>query len=261
MNQTILLEINNSIATLSFNRPQAMNSYNLELAQAFAEATETVKNDPTIRAVLLRGNGAMFMAGGDIQFFSQHLDEMADQVSVMMPYVKQTVLNLQTMSKPVLASVHGSVAGIGMSFMAACDLVIAADTTKFTLAYGALGISPDGGASYFLPRLVGTKKAMQLALFSELFDAQTAQEMGLINWVVPEAELNTQTEKYAQKLAKGASLAFAEMKQLINQTGDNSLSEQLELEEKSFTKCAQSDDFKEGVRAFLAKRKAEFKGL
>ncbi len=260
MNQTILLEIKDNIATITLNRPQAMNTYNLELAEALAEATEQVKNDATVRAVLLRGNGPMFMAGGDIHFFGKHIDAMAHHVPVMMKFVKQTIINLSTMPKPVLASVHGSAAGIGISFLAAVDFVLVTDSTKFTLAYGALGITPDGGASYFLPRLVGTRKALEMAVFAELFDAQTAKDMGLVNWVVPEAELTAATEKRLHKLANGPTQAFIEAKRLMHASWQHDLVTQLEEEEKSFTHCAQSNDFKAGVTAFIKKRKPSFNG-
>jgi len=174
MKNTVLLNKDNAVATITFNRPDAMNAFNHEMADEFQNIIQEVKSDPTIRAIQLSGAGDLFMAGGDIEFFYKNLEQMPAGVKEIINQVNQTITAIREMEKPVLACVHGAVAGIGISFMLACDLVIAAEDTKFTLAYSGIGTSPDGGASYNLPRLVGSKKAMELLLLSERFDAQTA---------------------------------------------------------------------------------------
>src|SRR5262249_9950534 len=151
----------------------------------------------------------------------------------------------------VLACVHGSVAGVGMSFMMAADLVISAENTKFTMAYSGIGASPDGGATFFLPRLVGVKKAMEWILFSDIFDAHTAKAHGLINWVVPASNLIEETDRLLQRLVKGPIQSYTYIKRLINETWQHNLETQLENECQAFATCSATDDFKNGVIAFL----------
>lgn len=258
--ETISFSINDHIATISFNRPEAMNSFNQKMADELESITEEVKRDQSIRAVLLNGAGQLFMAGGDLRFFYEKLEKMPEGVTKIVRTLNATILNLMHMPKPVLASVHGSVAGVGMSFMMAADLVIAAEHTKFTMAYSGIGISPDGGASYNLPRLVGAKKAMEWILLSDIFDAQTALKYGLVNWVVTEQNLATETNLILKKLKSGPTQSYAQIKKLVNQTWDNSLATQLEHEAESFVHCSITTDFKSGVTSFLQKRKAEFIG-
>lgn len=260
MFETLLYSVNNNIATISFNRPDHMNSFNNVMGEELESLTNQIRLDPTIKTVLLNGAGSLFMAGGDIHFFHTILDNIPQGVMKIIRTLNASIINLMQMSKLVVASVHGSVAGVGMSFMLACDLIIAADNTKFTMAYSGLGISPDGGASYNLPRLAGSKKAMELMLFSEIFDANTALQHGLLNWVVPSNELESSTIKLLNKLTKGPTQSFASVKKLVNTTWNNNLESQLELEAKAFEKCSASQDFKEGIKSFLQKKKPEFVG-
>jgi 2-(1,2-epoxy-1,2-dihydrophenyl)acetyl-CoA isomerase len=200
------------------------------------------------------------MAGGDIHFFYDQLDTMPAGVKKIVRTLNASIINLMRMPKPVLASVHGSVAGVGVSLMMACDLVIAADNTKFTLAYSGIGITPDGGASFNLPRLVGAKKAMEWILLSDLFDAQTAQAHGLINWVVPQNKLADETQKILTRLANGTTQSFARAKSLVNETWQQSLETHLEHEAVAFEACSATADFRAGVTGFLKKTKPEFIG-
>jgi 2-(1,2-epoxy-1,2-dihydrophenyl)acetyl-CoA isomerase len=170
------------------------------------------------------------------------------------------ILALRRAPKPVLASVHGAVAGAGVSLLLAADLAIAAADTKFTLAYSKIGASPDGGATHALPRLVGSRKALELALLADTFDAETACHLGLVNWVVVAGELVAETERIAQRLARGATRALAETKELVNQSFDHTLAAHLDAEVQAFARCAATRDFAEGVTAFVEKRKPEFKG-
>ena len=208
MTSTISFSQNQSLATISFNRPDAMNSFNEAMAQELEAITEQVRNDTSIRAVLLKGEGSLFMAGGDIRFFQSNLQQMSKFIMKMIRHLNASIINLMQMPKPVLASVHGSVAGVGMSFMMAADLVIAAEDTKFTMAYSGLGASPDGGASYNLPRIVGSKKALEMIMFSELLDAKTMHQLGLINWVTSAAKLTEETETIVKRLVNGPTLSL-----------------------------------------------------
>ena len=171
-----------------------------------------------------------------------------------------TIHNLMHMPKPVLASVHGSVAGVGISLMLATDLVIAAENTKFTTAYSGIGISPDGGCSFQLPRLVGAKKAMEWLLLSDIFDAYEAKNQGLINWVVSEDQLEKNTHKILTRLAKGPAQSYASIKRLVNSTWQETLSNQLEEEGRAFAACSVTQDFQSGVKGFLTKKQVEFVG-
>ncbi len=260
MSNLILMSIQNNVAIISFNRPEAMNSLNYEMAEELASITDQIIYDNTIRAVLLRGAGPLFMAGGDIRFFHQSLETMPKGVLKLVRCVNGSISNLLNTTKPVVACVHGSVAGIGMSFMMAADLVIAGENTQFTMAYSKLGISPDGGATYFLPRIVGYKKAMELALLSEVINAKQAQDLGLINWIAPENQLEENTIHILNKLTNGPTKAYALTKQLIRQSGHNSLEQQLEAEAASFSHLSQTVDFRTGVNSFLNKTKPEFVG-
>jgi len=155
------------------------------------------------------------------------------------------------MPKPVLACVHGSVAGVGIGLMSSADLVIAAENTVFCMGYSNLGTSPDGGASYYLPRQIGTKRAMQLMLLSERFDGTRAEQMGLVNWAVPEADLFDRAHTLLNQMAQGPAHAYAQIKNLVNQSWQNSFDEQLELEGRAFQSCSRTSDFRDRVTAFI----------
>ena len=174
--------------------------------------------------------------------------------------VHSLIIAIRRMPKPVVASVSGACAGFGLSFMSAADLAIAADDSYYTLAYTLIGTSPDGGSTYALPRLVGLKKATELALLGDRFDAATAKDYGLVNWVVPAADLAAETEKLAARLAAGPTVAYGRTKALLQRSLDNPLERQLQLEADNFAACAVEPDFAEGVTAFVEKRRAAFTG-
>lgn len=174
--------------------------------------------------------------------------------------VHRIIVSIRCMHKPVVASVNGAAAGFGFSLIMACDLVIAAKDAFFTPAYVNIGVSPDGGATFALPRIVGAKKAAEIAFLGDRFGAATARELGLVNWVVPTADLEAETAKLAARLAQGPTNALGSTKALRNQSLNTSLESQLQAEAQSFAACASKSDFAEGVSAFVAKRKPEFKG-
>jgi 2-(1,2-epoxy-1,2-dihydrophenyl)acetyl-CoA isomerase len=260
MTETLLFSKQDNTATITFNRPSEMNTFDARMGDELAKVLGEVANDDSVRAVLLNGSGHLFMAGGDIQFFYDHLDTMPEGVMEIIHALNFSIKQLMMMPKPVLASVHGSVAGVGVSLIMACDLVIAAENTKFTMAYSGLGISPDGGASYNLPRIVGAKKAMEWLLLSNVFDAHEAKLNGLINWVVPEDQLEDQTHRLMKRLANGPTKSYGHTKKLVNQSWDHDLDKQLECEGLAFEACTKSADFKSGVTHFLHKSKPVFLG-
>ncbi len=259
MSEVVKLTVEGGVATIVLNRPHVMNAMDGEMMQRLRPIAESVENDSSIRAVVLRGEGAAFMAGGVVAVFHPHLAELPELIVTWGREMHAAFLALRRMGKPVLASVHGAVAGAGFSLMCAADLAVAAADTRFTLAYANIGASPDGGSTYFLPRLAGYKKTMEMIMLPDRFDAETARLHGLVNWVVPNEELAAQTARIAQRLAAGPTRAYAEAKRLVNQSLD-ALGAQMEEELQAFSRCARGGDLKEGVTAFVEKRKPAFKG-
>jgi 2-(1,2-epoxy-1,2-dihydrophenyl)acetyl-CoA isomerase len=237
-----------------------MNALDGEMIRRLRKACEQVECENAARVVVLRGAGPAFLAGGDVSVFHANLPRMPELVREFAGELHRAILALRRAPQPVLASVHGAVAGAGVSLMAAADLVIAAADATFTLAYGRIGTSPDGGATFFLPRLVGYRKALELMLLSDTVDAQKACSLALVNWVVVPAELGAETGRIAQRLARGAARAISETKQLVNQSLERTLVAQLGAEVEAFTRCAATRDFAEGVTAFVEKRRPNFKG-
>jgi len=262
MNDTVLLATDGPIATLTLNRPQVLNAINREMVEGLAAALDRVEASPELRVVILRGAGNGFMAGGDIKFFTEltglAATERRRQFERFIEVVHPTILRLRRLRQPVIASVHGACAGIGMSLMMASDLAIAAEGSVFTLAYVHLGVSPDGGSTFFLPRHVGAKKAMEIALLGDRFDAANALALGLVNEVVPAAALGERTTALARRLAQGPADALAGTKRLLNRSFDAPLPVQLQAEAESFASCAATGDFTEAVAAFIEKRPPRF---
>lgn len=260
MFENLKVDINDNVAIISLARPDAMNAYNEAMAIEFLRAIEQADANQDVRAILLRGEGKCFCAGGDIGMFATKMDSMPGNVPEMMEILNTTITTMLNASKPILASVHGSVAGVGMSFMLACDLVIASESCKFTMAYAGIGLTPDGGASYLLPRIVGQKKAMQMFLLPEVFSAEKAERMELINWIAKDEELDKQTSAIMYKLANGPTIALKKAKQLLTGTWERNIEDQLMAEMYAFTECTTTKDFARGVDAFLQKQKPVFEG-
>ena len=258
----VIYDVKDSIATLTLNRPESLNALNLEMIADLQTASSRAAFDRQVRAVIVRGAGDHFMAGGDLKWFRQQLalppHERQSRFEELIAAVHGSVLTLKGMNKPVIAAVQGAVAGFGLSLMLAADLVVAADNAYFTLAYCHIALSPDGGATWSLPRQVGLKQAMEIALLGDRFDAARARELGLINRSVPLAELSAETLKLAQRLAAGPAEALARTKALLNQSLDHSLATQLLAEQRSFAACGAHPDFNEGLAAFFEKRPGRF---
>lgn len=260
MSDSVIYSVADGVATILLNRPAVMNALDAAMIAQLRAACERAEHDAAARAVVLRGAGPAFLAGGDVSFFRANLARMPELVRQGGAELHHAILALRRAPKPVLASVHGTVAGAGVSLMAAADVAVAAEGTKFMLAYSRIGASPDGGATYFLPRLVGSRKALELMLLSDAVDARDALRVGLVNWVVDAERLAAETEAMARRLAQGATLALAETKRLVNETYDQALAAQLNAEVEAFARCAATRDFAEGVTAFVEKRKPNFKG-
>jgi 2-(1,2-epoxy-1,2-dihydrophenyl)acetyl-CoA isomerase len=260
----VLVARDGGVATITLNRPQALNALDRELTLALNESLLAAERDSSVRCVVLRG-GEHFMAGGDLKWFKALCDgrsaaENRAQFEGFIHEAHALIVCLRRMPKPVLAAVRGAVAGFGMSLMMACDLALAADKAYFTLAYTLIGVSPDGGSTFALPRIVGQKKAMEIALLGERFDAATAERLGLVNRVVPSALLDSEVEKTARRLAQGPARVYARTKALLNGSLGATLEEQLGREAQAFAQSASEPDFAEGLAAFLEKRKPRFTG-
>lgn len=258
MTEAANLIIEGKVATINLNRPKSLNSYNLEMANTLLAYTERLSFNKEVKVVLLRGEGSGFMAGGDIGFFAKNLSEMPHGVRAIIRTLANTIQNMRQSKAIYLAAVHGAVAGAGMSLMLGCDFVIAESKTAFTTAYSRLGTSPDGGLSYFLPKLIGAKKAMELLLLSEQLTAQHLLELGMINQVVSEDKFGETIDKWLTKLKCAPTEVSSSIKQLVYQAESATLEEQFEREAEHFIKASQTPNFAEGVQAFLAKRMPEF---
>ncbi len=253
----LLVSRADGIARLRFNRPDQLNTIDIAMAEAFATACDDIAADPAIRVVVLSGEGRGFGAGGDLSAF--HTDADTTAVAIIGP-MHAGVQRLAALDAPVLASLHGVVAGGSMSLAMACDLAIAAEGTRFNLAYVNIAANCDVSGSYHLPRLVGLRNAMGIALLGETFDASEALRLGLINKLVPADRLADQTETLVQKLAHGPTRAIGRMKRLLRVSLDNSLATQLDLEQEAFRGSAQTRDFAAALDAFFNKRKPVFEG-
>jgi 2-(1,2-epoxy-1,2-dihydrophenyl)acetyl-CoA isomerase len=258
LDQLVLVDIADGIATVTLNRPEVMNAIDVATATALREAIETAEKSDA-RVLLLTGSGRAFCAGGDVSIFSKSEDH-ADVAERTMAQFHPAVLKLAQSRLPSVAAIHGAAAGAGISLMLACDFAVAAARTRFTLAYPKIGASLDGGASWFLPRLLGTRKAKELAMLSETFDASTAERLGLVNRIVPDESIHAEAKQLARQLMEGPGAAYAEIKRLIDAAGCSDLGRHLEDERATLVKLANGHDFAEGIAAYLTKRKPNFLG-
>lgn len=262
MSDPVLLDRVGPVATLTLNRPDALNTLDFAMVDVLVARTAEIAADDALRVVVLRGAGKHFMAGGDIRTFAAELEHPAHSRQLrfqhMVERVHAAIEHLHRMPHPVVCRVQGAVAGIGLSLMNACDLVVAADNAYFASAYRHIALTPDGGGSWSLPRLVGLRKAMEILLLSDRFDAAEALRLGLVNKVVPADTLDAEVDVYVRALATGPVQATRNAKRLIRDSFAHTLSEQLQAEAISFGQCAGTADFVEGITAFIAKRPARF---
>lgn len=257
MNAPIRFERDGAIARIRFNRPEVLNAADHALALAFRDACLAVEADPAVRVVVLSGAGRAFMAGGDI---AQFRDDPGSIPQTLIDPLHAGLLCLSRMQAPVIASLHGAVAGAGMSIALGCDLALAAEGTRFNFAYTKLATSCDLGGSWHLPRLVGLRRAMEIALLCDSLDAEQALQLGLVNRVVAAQDLEAATEQLALRLAACAPVALGATKRLLRESLSRDLPAQLDAERAGFARCAATEDFAEAVAAFLAKRTPTFQG-
>lgn len=261
---SILLTRDAAVATLTLNRPAALNVLDLGMMDTLVAHTAALAADSTLRVVVLRGAGRHFMAGGDLRTFASRLAAPPAQRQAefqrIVDRLHAAIEHLQRMPHAVIGAVQGAVAGFGLSLVGACDIVVAADDAYFSSAYRQIGLTPDGGGTWSLPRIVGLRRALEIYLLSERFDAREAWRIGLVNRVVEASMLDATVHGFAQSIATGPALGLRNVKRLLRESFDHSLSEQLRAEADSFGQCAATNDFAEGIRAFFDKRPPRFEG-
>jgi len=258
--QTLRYEVKDAIATLTLNRPDAYNALNLTLGRDLFHATLEADEDPGVRCIVVTGAGKAFCAGGDVKDFAEAGDRVGVVIKELTTYLHGAISRLARTAKPVIMGVNGIAAGGGMSFALAGDLVVAAESAKFTMAYSRIAASPDGSSSYFLPRLIGLRRALELHYTNRILTAREALDWGLVNRVHPDAEFPGALAGLARELAAGPTLAFGRAKQLFHQSTQESLETQMELEAQAIAACGHTEDFQAGVKAFAAKQPVSFRG-
>ncbi len=258
--ETILFEIEDGVARLTLNRPDSANGLTPVMCREIYDAATVCDHDPKVRAVLLTGAGKMFCAGGDIKAFQEAGDDVGTLVSNMTLSLHGAVSVFNRMDAPVVVAVNGTAAGGGLSLAIAGDIVIAADSAKFTLAYTAAALSPDGSSTWFLPRLVGLRRARELMLTNRVLTAAEAVDYGMIDRAVDASVLMEEAAKQASLFASGPTGAYGATKRLLAGTFSECLEGQMAHEARSIAVQLQSPDGKEGVSAFVDKRPPNFSG-
>src|SRR5437879_9115580 len=256
----LTLDRSEGVATITLNRPDAFNALNLGLGRELFHAALDVDEDPAVRCVVVTGAGRAFCAGGDVKDFCDNLERIGVLVKELTTYLHGTVSRFCRSDKPVIMAVNGVAAGGGLSFALSGDIVVAAESARFTMAYSKIAATPDGSSSYFLPRLIGLRRAMELYFTNRVLSAREALEWGLVTKVVPDAELRASVTGLAGELGQGPTLAIAAAKRLFHQSTHESLETQMELESQAIAAAGHTEDFREGVTAFAAKRTPAFKG-
>jgi 2-(1,2-epoxy-1,2-dihydrophenyl)acetyl-CoA isomerase len=261
---SVLYDKRDSIVTLTLNRPETLNAMNEAMMAEFERRLLEVETDADVRAVILTGAGRGFCSGGDQKrdrgsegqekFFD------GDLGGDVVERLNRCVLRLQRLPKPVLCSINGVAAGAGCNLALATDLRIASDAARFGEVFSRVGLIPDGGGTYFLPRLVGTAKALELIMLADIIDAQEARRIGLVNWVVPADNLQEETQKLAERLAQGPTLAYGLAKTGVYQSLEMSLEDVLNMEARNQAIAGRSQDRQEGAAAFREKRQPRFIG-
>ncbi len=256
----MIVETRGHVTTITLNRPERYNVIDLQLAQKLMEVVLTCSEDPGVRALVITGAGSVFSGGGNVKEFGERRETISRHLKELTSVLHAAISRICRMPKPVLAAVNGVAAGGGMSLALACDLVLAAESARFTTAYVGIGATPDGSSTYFLPRLVGLKRAFELFYTNRILTAREAEAWGLVNQVIPDADFGVAVDELATQLAKGPTLAFGRAKRLLHLGSLESLETQMEHESEFIAVSGMTEDFQEGVKAFLEKRKASFRG-
>ncbi len=248
----------NGVCTLTLNRPDVFNSFNRSMGKALQNALDECEKDNSVRAIVISGEGKAFCAGQDL---AEATDPNGPEMrTIVQETYNPIILRLRSIEKPIIAAVNGVAAGAGANIALACDLTIAKESASFIQAFSKIGLIPDSGGTYFLPRIVGLQKAVGMMMTGEKISAQQADKMGMIYRCVPDDEFEEEVSKLANYLAKMPTRGLGLTKKAVNAGLSNDLHTQLQMEEEIQTEAGQTHDFNEGVAAFLKKRKPEFIG-
>jgi 2-(1,2-epoxy-1,2-dihydrophenyl)acetyl-CoA isomerase len=255
---SILFDISNGIATIWLNRPEKFNSFNQEMAYSLQEKLKICADNENVRAILLTANGKAFCAGQDLAEAIE--DNGIELPSIVEKHYNPIIKLIRTIEKPIICAVNGVAAGAGANIALACDIVIAHENAQFIQAFSNIGLIPDSGGTFFLPRLIGVQKATAYMMLGDKVSAQEAQQVGMIYKVFSAEHFENETQKMALKLAQMPTKGLGLTKRLLNESYTNNLNTQLTREKEVQTEAGQTSDFNEGVQAFLEKRKPNFIG-
>lgn len=260
MSDLVLLEVRDGIATLTLNRPEKLNAFAADMRERLAEALDRVTADPNVRVLVITGAGRAFCAGGDIQHMVglKGRDATFEEFEPMLDAGRIAVTKLRTLEIPVVARIQGAAAGAGLNLALACDLRIASDQASFGETFVRLGLHPDWGGTYFLPRLVGLPRALELCWLGDMIDAVEALRIGLVNRVVPHATLDDEVDALTSRLAAAPQTSIRRIKRSLTAAAGASLEQCIENEFDAVAACWASPDVAEGVRAFVEKRPPRF---
>jgi 2-(1,2-epoxy-1,2-dihydrophenyl)acetyl-CoA isomerase len=259
MTDAVLLEVRDGIAHLTLNRPESANAIDIGVARDLLTATTEIEMRGDVRVVLLSGAGARFCAGGDVKGFAALGDELAANIRALIPSLHSAITALVRGDAPVVAAVHGSAAGAGIGLVGASDLVVAGESTKFVMAYTGVGLTPDGSSSWFIPRMVGLHRALELTLTNRVLSAAEACEWGIVTRVVPDDDVKNEALALAEQLAAGPRAAQAAAKRLVHTSLEESLETHLAREADAIVAAAAGDERREGLTAFVEKRAPDFR--
>lgn len=259
MNTSIQTKVKDQVAFITFNRPEVFNSFNREMALRFQDVLDTCESNSEVRAIVISGNGKAFCAGQDLKEVTSP-DLNPGFKKILEEHYNPIITRIRTIKKPIIAAVNGVAAGAGANIALACDIVVASDKASFIQAFSKIGLVPDSGGTFFLPRLIGFQKASALMMLGDKVSVEEAERLGMIYKVIPSETFSEEVDKLAVHVANMPTQALGFIKQMLNKSMTNTLEEQLELEGKLQIKSAQSEDYSEGVNAFVEKRKPNFKG-
>ncbi|WLR57141.1 enoyl-CoA hydratase [Mesobacillus subterraneus] len=253
----LIINKNGTVLSLTLNRPESLNAFSPDMILNLTDTLRNAQNDPEVKVIVLSGAGRSFSAGGDVKTMGE-----ANAVGVYdhIGRLNECILEMKNTEKPIIAAVHGFAAGAGFNLVLACDLIIAADDSKFALSFSQVGLVSDGGGSYFVPRLVGPHLAKQFMFTAEPITAERLYQLGVINHLVPVETLQEETLKLAGQLATGPTRTYGMIKKLVDHSMTATLEEILEQERITQTMMVSTEDHQEGIAAFKEKRKPKFTG-
>lgn len=259
--KTMEFALADGVATITLNRPDAANALDLRMSQDLLTVASHCDANPAIRAVILTGRGKMFSAGGDVMSFAAAGEGVSEMMRNMTAFLHAAIARFLRMNPPLITAINGTAAGAGLSMALMGDLILAASSAKFTMAYTKIGVTPDGSSTFSLPRLVGMARAKEMILLNPVYTADEAAAKGLVTAVVPDDQLMARAQEIAAQLASGPTVAYGEAKRLLADSFSNTLETQMEMETRAISGlAANTRDAREGFKAFAEKRKPGFEG-